>query len=147
PFMIDHTSEKEVAYSVTKSPVRDAGFSLSVRRAYDYTCAVCRSRLVTATGNTLVDGAHIIPFKSSRNDDPRNGLALCKSHHWMFDHFMLAIRPDYKIHLSKWMNGNDNRVEETMRCDKHSIMLPSDQGLHPAGEALEYQYERFQGVQ
>ncbi|MEX2640410.1 MAG: HNH endonuclease [Balneolales bacterium] len=143
PFQVDHTGEKEIQYRVTRTAVRDIGFSLSVRRAYNYTCTICRSRLMTPTGYTLVDGAHIIPFNSSQNNDPRNGLALCKSHHWMFDHFMLTIGPDYKIRLSNWLDENDNRVEDVKKWDHLPMALPDQHRFHPARAALEHHFHMF----
>ena len=44
----------------------------------------------TIDGHTAVDAAHIIPWSISHNDDPRNGLALCKLCHWSFDEGLLA---------------------------------------------------------
>ena len=47
--------------------------------------AGARYRITTVERGTIVDAAHINPFRSSKNDDVRNGLALCKNAHWAFD--------------------------------------------------------------
>ncbi|MEX0779189.1 MAG: HNH endonuclease [Balneolales bacterium] len=107
---------------------------------------MCRSRVVTASGEMLVDGAHIIPFSESSNNDPHNGLALCKSHHWMYDRYMLSIRADYKIHLSKELDGDNNVLGGAEGLDKQVILLPSEAGLRPAREALELHYGRFRAL-
>lgn len=140
PFLIDHSGEEEVPCRTVEQPVRDAGFSYRVRKAYDYTCAVCRSRLVTPDGATLVDGAHILPFHRYHNDDPRNGLSLCKNHHWMLDHEAISIDTDYLIHVADWVYNGDNRAEVTMHLNGRPILLPEDERLNPAREALEWLY-------
>ena len=124
--------------------VREAGFSLAVRKNYKYSCAVCRNRVVTPGGETLVEGAHIIPWSKSNNDDPRNGLSLCRTHHWMFDKMMLTIRTDYSVQLSKWLSRDKNRAEETMRLKDAEILLPGRFDFYPSAEALEHHNERFE---
>lgn len=143
PFRKDHTKEEGVKYRTTQTQIRDAGFSKTVRSAYNYTCAVCRSKVITQGGSTLVDGAHIIPRSQSNNDDPRNGLALCKSHHWMFDEYMLSVTPDYTIQLSRWLKEENNEVRNLWDLNRKSILLPQAKGYKPAKEALEDHYVRF----
>lgn len=84
PFELMATIDTPVIYTTTTKEVRDRGFSIRIRDLYRNTCAVCRSRVVTPQGYTLVDAAHVWPRSASRNDDPRNGMALCKTHHWMY---------------------------------------------------------------
>lgn len=147
PFKVDHTDEAGIKYRVSKTQVRDAGFSKTVRKAYQYTCAICRSRVVTQGGSTLVDGAHIIPRSRSNNDDPRNGLALCKTHHWMFDQFMLTIQPNYKLLLSKWLKEEQNEVKSLWDLNQKPILLPYQEQLYPAQQALEIHMEKFKEAQ
>jgi putative restriction endonuclease len=44
-----------------------------------------------------VDAAHIHQFADSRNNDPRNGLALSKNAHWLFDNGLRALTDDFKV--------------------------------------------------
>ena len=141
PFQKDKKKRKVVT---RYAQVREAGFSTAVRKNYDQSCAVCRSRLVTPGGQTLVEGAHIIPWSESNNDDPRNGLSLCRSHHWMFDKMMLTIRDDYTIRLSYWLERNDNSVEETVDLKNRQILLPENDRYFPSTEALLYHNDRFE---
>lgn len=60
---------------------RDQGFRRAVVTAYEHRCAVCGVRMLTADGHTVVDAAHIKPWSASFNDNPRNGMALCKLCH------------------------------------------------------------------
>ena len=66
-------------------PARSAGFRRAIMEIYEYTCAVCELNIRAASGESVTDAAHIIPFSVSYNDDIRNGMSLCKSHHWAFD--------------------------------------------------------------
>lgn len=52
--------------------IRDLAFARVVKRAYHYQCAACGLRILF-DGISLVDAAHIIPFATSRDDDPCNG--------------------------------------------------------------------------
>lgn len=70
---------------------RTARFRLDVVPAYDYTCALTRYRMTTVSSGAIVDAAHIHQFSESRNNDPSNGLALCKNAHWQFDHGLWSL--------------------------------------------------------
>lgn len=151
--VLDMAAEPFVPYQADKEKrklvqryeqVREAGFSTTVRKNYRYHCAVCRNRLVTPGGQSLVEGAHIIPWSESNNDDPRNGLSLCRTHHWMFDKMMLTIRNDYTVRLSYWVERNENKMEETVRLKDVDILLPNDNLFYPSPKALRDHMERFE---
>jgi putative restriction endonuclease len=76
---------------------REARFRLTVVPAYDYTCALTGYRLVTVTSGSIVDAAHIHQFSDSRNNDPRNGIALCKNAHWLFDQGLWSMDDDCHV--------------------------------------------------
>ena len=80
-----------------KTVGREARFRLDVVPAYDYTCALTGYRVTTVTAGSIVDAAHIHAFRDSRNNDPRNGIALCKNAHWLFDAGLWSIDDDYRI--------------------------------------------------
>lgn len=79
---------------------REAQFRLRVVAAYNYTCALTGYRLTTIDGATIVDAAHIHRFADSGNNDPRNGLALCKNAHWMFDLGLWTLTDDLKVEVA-----------------------------------------------
>jgi putative restriction endonuclease len=56
-----------------------------------------RYRLTTVSYGCIVDAAHIHQYAASQNDDPRNGLALCKNAHWLFDNGLWTLSDDYKV--------------------------------------------------
>ena len=53
--------------------------------------------LTSADVGSIVDAAHIHQFADSRNNDPRNGLALCKNAHWLFDNGLWTLSDDYQV--------------------------------------------------
>jgi putative restriction endonuclease len=76
---------------------RDVRFRLDIVAAYNYTCALTGLRLTTISAGAIVDAAHIHQFADSRNDDPRNGMALCKNAHWLFDNGLWSLDDDYRV--------------------------------------------------
>ena len=44
-----------------------------------------------------IDAAHIHSFSASRDNDLRNGLALCKNAHWLFDAGLWSIDDEYRV--------------------------------------------------
>jgi putative restriction endonuclease len=80
---------------------REARFRLLVVAAYNYTCALTGYRLTTVSGASVVDAAHIHRFADSRNNDPRNGLALCKNAHWMFDQGLWTVAENLEVEVAQ----------------------------------------------
>ena len=76
---------------------RSVAFRLSVTRLYGYTCAVCGESLKSPRGMLELDAAHIVPRSRLGADDARNGLALCKRHHWAFDGGLFGIGSQREI--------------------------------------------------
>ena len=73
---------------------------MQVVSGYKFTCALTGLCCVTADGGAIVDAAHIEPWADSGNDDLRNGLALCKNAHWMFDEGLWSVRADGRVMLA-----------------------------------------------
>lgn len=112
---------------------REARFRLNVVAAYHYTCALTRYRLTTITAGTIVDAAHIHQFSSSRNNDPRNGLALCKNAHWLFDNGLWTISDDYKVIVALGRFSEDSPDQKSLtEYHGRKLHLPDDPKLWPA---------------
>ena len=135
-------SQKPIAPIPEESPIRSAGFRQAIMGLYDYTCAVCRLRIVTMDGESATDAAHIIPFRISKNDDVRNGISLCKLHHWVFDKGLISLSTTYQVLVSPLMS--DQRPTEWMLTELQdkSIMLPEHDQLYPAPDALAWHREK-----
>ena len=82
---------------VSQTKGREARFRLDIVAAYHYTCALTGYRITTINGATIVDAAHIHQFADSRNNNPRNGMALCKNAHWLFDNGLWSLDDEYRV--------------------------------------------------
>lgn len=139
------TSMREVAEKEYGAEVRDAGFRRLVTRAYDYRCAACGLRVCLDDGRMLVDAAHLIPFAETRDDDPRNGMALCKNHHWAMDQFLIAPGTDKAWHVSGKLDDRLEGQQDLLRLRGRSILLPADDKYYPRKESLQWRTERLSG--
>jgi putative restriction endonuclease len=122
---------------------RDARFSLRVLPAYNFTCALTRYRMVSVEGKTAVDAAHIHQFKKGGPDDPRNGLALSKTAHWLFDRGFWSIGDDYtvvvKVDRFDEAGGADQLLKPRIN---QRIHLPMNREVWPGREYLSWHRER-----
>jgi putative restriction endonuclease len=78
-------------------PLRDAAFAQIVRKAYDRTCAMTGLQLVNGGGRCEIEAAHIRPVENDGPDSPRNGLALSRTVHWLFDRGFLSLEDNGTI--------------------------------------------------
>jgi putative restriction endonuclease len=124
-------SEPQLTEDSTESRrrARDHAFSELVKDAYDYSCAICGSSRETPAGNPEVEAAHIYPKREGGSDDARNGLTLCKLHHWAFDTGWLAIADEYEI-LVKDAPNRDGYYE-FKQLEGDSIELPERDDAKP----------------
>jgi len=109
--------------------VRDTAFTEIVRDAYDEQCAVCGSSRESPTGNPEVEAAHIYPKHKGGSDDPRNGVSLCKLHHWAFDAGWFSLTDDHEI-LIKNASDRDG-YHEFKQLEGELIQLPTEENVKP----------------
>jgi hypothetical protein len=76
---------------------RSAAFRVSVKKLYKSKCAICGFSLKSPDGTPAVDSAHIYPKEFDGSDDFRNGICLCRMHHWAFDAGWLSIADDFTV--------------------------------------------------
>lgn len=119
-------------YEAARERGREARFRLTVVPAYNYTCALTRYRLVTVGSGSIVEAAHIHQFADSRNNHPRNGIALCKNAHWMFDEGLWSLDDDYRVLIDP-KRFDESGVDELLLAPKAKmrIVLPSDRNYWP----------------
>lgn len=115
---------------------RDQGFRKIVVSTYDHRCTLCGIRIVTPDGHTVVEAAHIIPWCESRNDDIRNGMALCRLCHWGFDEGMLGVSNSYTVITATSINLTPNFAGPLQTLSGRGIISPTDEALRPAREYL-----------
>ena len=83
----------------SKRIARSRAFQKLTTDYYQNKCAVCSNGFSDKNGRTEVEAAHIVPRGKKGADDARNGLALCRSHHWAFDRGLWGVGSDGKINV------------------------------------------------
>lgn len=128
---------KEIVEADNYCPtVRDQAFRRVVTSAYDHRCALCGIRIVTPDGHTVVEAAHIVPWSRSKNDDIRNGMALCRLCHWGFDEGMLGVSDNYTVITSRFIGVDPNFPGLLLTLSGRAIIPPDDLDKCPAREYL-----------
>jgi putative restriction endonuclease len=119
-------------YEISRERGREARFRLTVVPAYNYTCALTRYRLVTVDSGSIVDAAHIHQFADSRNNHPRNGIALCKNAHWMFDEGLWSLDDEYRVLVAAKRFDESGTEAHLLSLKANSrILLPVDSNYWP----------------
>ena len=122
----------EYKKSLTKG--RSARFRSDVLIGYRFTCALTGYRMNT-DGEHLVEAAHIHQHSESGDNDPRNGLALTRDAHWMFDRGLWTVDyldGDYLVRVA--VGKVRGRVADWSEFDptQREKSLPTgDRGLPP----------------
>jgi putative restriction endonuclease len=113
---------------LTARPLRDAAFSRIVRKAYNRTCAMTGLQLVNGGGRCEIEAAHIRPVENDGPDSPRNGLALSRTVHWLFDRGFLSLEDNGTIlQATKLVPDPVKRLLNP----EGKIHLPSDRNSAP----------------
>ncbi len=133
PFVLRKGSR--VSLSVAQRRVRDEAFREAVCSVYEHACCVCRLQIDAAEGKWEVQAAHIYPHRLGGVDDVRNGLALCRTHHWAFDEHVFTINNDHELIWSPRARG------KTI-CVQGRIKLPENTGAWPHPRALTWHRKR-----
>lgn len=123
--------------------LRDAAFSKIVRQAYNKTCAMTGLQLVNGGGRCEIEAAHIRPVEDNGPDSPRNGLALSRTVHWLFDRGFLSLEDDGAIlQASKLVPDPVKRLLNP----EGRILSPNDLNLAPHRVFLKWHRDnKFKG--
>ena len=133
---------RDVASIQVETPVRSAGFRRAIMKIYKHTCAVCELNIRASRGESVTDAAHIIPFSVSYNDDIRNGISLCKSHHWAFDTGLISVSDTYRVVVSPAMTEQGPTALMLTELDDKRIWTPQDAQFYPSQAALTWHREK-----
>ncbi|KAB2700398.1 hypothetical protein F9K79_05795 [Ochrobactrum sp. Kaboul] len=127
-------NEAAITESLVKKIARSKAFSRRLLPIYDYRCAVCGNG--HAGDKTWeAEAAHIVPRGLKGADDARNGLVLCRSHHWAFDQGLFGIHPDLTIEL-RADAAADVRNAPLLAFNGKKISVPKSHHPQPSAEAL-----------
>ncbi len=135
-------TEGQTTYTQQEVRVRSKTFARQVKQTYDYTCAVCGANRFSPEGNPEVEAAHIYPKREGGSDDVRNGVALCKLHHWAFDSGWLSLTGDHEILVEE--SPERNAYQEFKQFEGRQIRLPDKEDAQPHPMFLE-EHRRLHG--
>jgi putative restriction endonuclease len=136
----------EETEAAAKRKGRCARFAVRVCSEYRYTCALTGYRCVTGEGATIVDAAHIEQWAITQNDEPTNGLALCKNAHWMFDNGIWSADDEMRIvvHTPSFTENGPESLRISTLAGRHLQFDPSSK-LRPSLELLR-RHRQYHGI-
>jgi putative restriction endonuclease len=145
-------TEGEVASNVDLASLKDAErqgrearFRINVIYNYNFVCALTGYRLITVESESIVDAAHIHQFADSRNNDPRNGLALSKNAHWLFDSGLWSLTDHYRVLVARGAFDEECLTPGISRLTDYEgqrIHLPSNESAWPDPQYIRWHRER-----
>lgn len=82
-----------------KRIARSKAFTKRLSVLYGNKCCVCGAAMKSHTGRHETEGAHVVSRSLKGVDDARNGLLLCRSHHWAFDMGMFGLTVEREVYV------------------------------------------------
>lgn len=130
--------ERPIVEQLINRKVRDVLFQRTVRDAYDARCAVTGLRIINGGGRAEIEAAHIRPVAEKGPDSPRNGIALCRTAHWMFDRGLIGLKSGGRFEVNLAKVPEDAR--RVLRQDG-KLILPETNGLRPADQFIDWHWK------
>ena len=118
--------------------IRDQGFRKAIVSLYEHRCALCGIRMLTPEGHTVVEAAHIIPWSESQDDQPTNGLCLCRICHWSFDEGMMSVGRRYEVLVSNRARSDRNLPGHILTMSAREIIRPEEKRFWPDQDNLSW---------
>ncbi|MGE3541515.1 MAG: HNH endonuclease [Candidatus Tectimicrobiota bacterium] len=136
------TYQRPIVEPVRFRLFRDVAFTHGVRALYKNTCAMTGLSMVNGGGRPEVEAAHIRPVGNDHHgpDSMRNGIALSRSIHWMFDRGLISLTDDYNILIVESLVPDP--MKRLLNPDG-KILLPADSRLYPHPQFLHYHREHI----
>lgn len=142
PAHIDDVIERRYVVRQVKQRLHQVQFRGIVLPAYQDRCTICRLKELS-----LLDAAHITSDTAAEGDPlVTNGLSLCSIHHRAFDQNLVAVSPDYKVHVSRrLLDEEDGPMLDVLKgCDRQLIDLPPRRTHYPDSERLAVRFASFE---
>ena len=118
--------KRKLKTTSAKTRPNQAKFRFKVLQRYGAKCAVCNIE-----NKFLLDASHIIQVENEGNDDPRNGLVLCKNHHKAFDRNLFFVNPE-NLNLEGNLSG--------LNISESKVVTKTKE--FPHSKALRYRYKK-----
>ena len=100
-------------------------------------------RLVNGYGHGEVEAAHIRSVEARGPDSPRNGVALARTVHWLFDRGIVSLEDDGRIlKIDRLISDPVSRI---LRPEGYAL-FPESRSMQPHPEFLRWHRENvFKG--
>jgi putative restriction endonuclease len=121
----------------TQRIARSVAFQKRIVEIYQKRCAVCGEGLLHPKKRVEIEAAHIVPRRLKGADDARNGLALCRTHHWAFDNGLFGIKAKEIIFIPNPVKAIKQN-KKLADLEGKIIIAPTVKKLTPSAEALEW---------
>jgi putative restriction endonuclease len=141
PVSLDDPLERRYVVRETRVRMHQARFRGRVLLAYSGLCAICRLK-----ETRLLDAAHIVgDLQPTGEPLISNGLSLCSIHHRAFDQDLVAVSPDYDVHVSRrLLDDEDGPMLELLKTfHRQPIELPTRRVWRPDRIQLASRFSRF----
>jgi putative restriction endonuclease len=119
-----------VSNGVKTTKRRDPKFRESILKAYEYQCAVCGFGVRLKHKVLALEAAHIMWHQAGGPDEEVNGLALCATHHKLFDLGAFTVNHDLMLLVSDEVNGIGAN-EWLLQHHGKSINPPQKKAFYP----------------
>jgi len=132
--------EERDTYVVSRA-ARDRAFRALILGEYFQLCCVCKSLFVLADGDREVveaEAAHIIPVTAGGPDDPRNGLSLCRRHHWAFDEGLFTLSSALEIQVSPAVHRARRQRFDLEEYHSAPLLPPAHDACRPDPRAVDW---------
>lgn len=139
------TFDRPVIESLVSRPFREAAFASRIRSVYDSTCAMTGLKLINGGGRPEIEAAHIRPVAGGHRgpDSVRNGMALSRTIHWMFDRGLMSLQDDGRILIAKTARQEGyERIQSLLNRDGYA-RFPKDPRALPHPAFLRYHREQI----
>ncbi len=132
--------EPRARYAVSRD-VRDRAFRQLVLSEYHHFCCVCKSRFLLRENDQELaeaEAAHIVPLPHHGPDDPRNGLSLCRRHHWAFDNGLFGLSSALEIRVSPVVSRARRERFDLEEYDGEALLSPANPLCQPDPLAVDW---------
>jgi putative restriction endonuclease len=124
-------TEDRARFTESKRVMRSSIFSRKIKKMYEFTCAVCGSNCFSPQGRPEVESAHIYPKYEGGANDLRNGIALCRFHHWAFDRGWFALTDGLEVRVNQWANRDPPEQVDVFKGEVVADRKKSGPPPHP----------------
>ncbi|WP_354551554.1 HNH endonuclease [Kaistia defluvii] len=134
---------RRIETKLVSRPFRDRAFASAVMTAYGDRCALTGLQIIDQGGRSEAEAAHVRSVAQDGPDSIRNGIAVSRTVHWMFDAGLLSIADDYTILIAKRIVPDILQDLPPLRA---KLTVPARADLRPHPSYLRFHRENiFEG--